>query len=164
MAVLHFAYRFAVGAWVGAIVAVSFLVAPTVFGSLPRKVAGQVMGQVFSGYYVLGLVLGLIALAALVALAMSGGWSRDRVAAAVLLVLMVAGAGYARARLVPAVLEARDAVYAAPEGAPVDRARLDRLHHLSVGLNGGVLLCGLTVLVLGAVRDQRLERGTGRAA
>jgi hypothetical protein len=41
---------------------VSFVVAPRVFGNLPRSTAGDVMTQVFSGYYWLGIILGICAL------------------------------------------------------------------------------------------------------
>ncbi|MDH4230114.1 MAG: DUF4149 domain-containing protein [Nitrospirota bacterium] len=163
---LNFVHRLAAGGWVGVMLGVSLLVPPVVFGNLPRREAGEVMGRIFSAYYLLGIALGILALLALVLLALRTGWGRERVAAAVMLAVMLGASGYLRMGLVPQVFAARDRMYtledaAAPEGVAA-RARMGRLHALSEGINGTVLLCGIGVLLLGAIRESRLERGTLR--
>lgn len=146
------------GAWFGTVVAVSFLVAPKVFGTLPRETAGDVMTRVFSGYYWLGIGLGVVALAAGIALARRTGWTWERWLALALLVAMVGAAGYTRLIVMPDLVAAREARAQAAEGeaAPL-QAKVDALHVLSVRLNAGVLLGGALVILLEAVREQRKE-------
>lgn len=162
---LRWIYRLAVGAWVGSVITVSFLVAPRVFGTLPREAAGDLMGRVFGGYYWLGIALGVMALAAGITLARRTGWTWERWAALALLVAMVGAAGYTRLIVMPDLMEARAAMQRAAEGeAAPHRARLDALHHLSVLLNGGLLVGGIGVMLLEAAREQRREARFGHAA
>jgi hypothetical protein len=141
------------------VVTVSFLVAPKVFGGLPRTQAGDLMAGVFGGYYWLGITLGVMALAAGITLARHTGWTWERWAAVVLLIGMVGSAGYTRLIVMPDLMEARTAMQrASSENAAPYRARLDALHHLSVVLNAGVLLGGMGVMLLEAAREHRRER------
>lgn len=149
------------GAWLGTIVAVSFLVAPMVFRNLPRETAGQVMGRIFSAYYVLGIMCGMVALAAMVVLSVRLRWNWERLVAVLLLTTMVSAAGYARLILTPGIFEVRAHVYAAelaeaPE-APALRDQLDALHDRSVRLNAAVLLGCVLLLLIGAVREQQAD-------
>ncbi|MFQ5509969.1 MAG: DUF4149 domain-containing protein [Leptospirillia bacterium] len=165
---MQFGYRLATGCWLGSVVAVSFLVAPTVFRGLPRRTAGEVMGQVFSGYYWLGAAFGTLALVCLVLLALRSDWGRERRISAALLALMVCTVLYARLSVVPELYEIRAALYPAEdaqtaEAAPL-RERMDGLHTLSVRLNGGVLLGGIALMWLGAARTNRREKENGHAA
>lgn len=157
---LHFLHRLGVGGWVGAMIGVSLLVPPIVFGNLPRREAGQVMGTVFSAYYVLGLVLGVLALASLALLAWRTGWGRERMAAAALLGMMLAATVFLKISVVPGVFEVRDRMYLAEDAqaadAPALRAEMDRLHAMSVRLNGSVLVAGMVVLFLGGMREHRM--------
>jgi hypothetical protein len=144
---------------------VSFVVAPRVFGNLPRSTAGDVMTQVFSGYYWLGIILGICALGAGIALARRTGWSWERWAALGLLVAMVGTAGYTRLILMPDLVAARTArdQAADPADAAPFQAELDLLHKRSVMLNVGLLAGAAVVLLLEAGREQRRE-GHGHAA
>jgi len=139
-------------------VTASFLVAPTMFHMLPRQTAGQVMGTIFGHYYLMGMVLGLIALAATVLLGMRGGWHRSRWLTVVLLVAMVAAAGHSRYAIAPQIIEVRGQMWQAPEGsddAGKLHAQMDRLHHLAVALNGAMLLMGLVLIGLDARREKQ---------
>jgi len=157
--ILRFIYRLSLGTWLGAIVLVSFVVAPTVFRNLPRQTAGEVMGKVFGGYYSLGIGLGLLALIALVLLTLRSGWSRPVIISVCLLVVMLASAGHVRYRIMPELMDVRAQVWAAADGADVSalRGRLDRLHHQSVRLNGAMLLIGIGLTFLAARRENQLE-------
>lgn len=147
----------------GSVITVSFLVAPKVFGGLPREQAGDLMARVFGGYYWLGITLGVMALAAGITLARHTGWTWERWAAVLLLVGMVGAAGYTRLIVMPDLMEARVAMQrAATADMAPHRARLDALHHLSVMLNAGILLGGMAVMLLEATREHRRERA-GRA-
>ena len=65
------------GAWLGSVIVVSFVVTRVIFGTLPRDTAGDVMTRVFSGYYWLGIGLGVVALASAISLARRTGWTWD---------------------------------------------------------------------------------------
>jgi hypothetical protein len=144
---------------VGTVLGVSLLVPPFVFRMLPRQQAGEVMGTIFGWYYWLGIGLGVIALAAGIALARRAGWAWERVAALALLVVMVGAAGYVRLIVSPDIMAARELVYGAPDAgsAAPHRATLDTLHHRSVLINGAILLGGALVMLLDVVREQRNE-------
>ena len=163
---MRWAYRLAVGAWVGTVVGVSLLVPPIVFGNLPREQAGEVMGKVFGIYYWLGIGFGIAALAAGGALARRAGWSWERVAALTLLVAMVGAAGYVRLVVSPDIMAAREQVYQAvdADAAAPHRATLDALHHRSVLINGAILLGGALVMLLEALREHRTEEHAHGAA
>lgn len=158
---LRFLFRLSLGVWVGAIVSVSFLVAPTAFRLLPREAAGSVMGIVFTSYYVMGVVLGLVALACVVALALRSRWDFGRKAAVLLLLAMVAAAGHNRWNVAPKIVAVRAQLWSAPAEADTQalRARMDGLHHVSVMLNGAMLLMGIALIGLEARRENRLEEG-----
>lgn len=147
------------GAWLGTVLVVSFVVTRVVFTTLPRDTAGDVMTRVFSGYYWLGIGLGMAALAAGIALARRTGWSWERWAALLLLAAMVGAAGYTRLILMPDLVAARTARdgAAAPDAAAPFQAELDKLHHRSVLLNVGLLAGAAGVVLLEAGREQRRE-------
>ena len=158
---LRFIYRFATAVWLGTIVATSLMVAPIVFNSLPRQTAANVMTQVFSAYYGMGLGLGLVALVALGLLASRSGWSWERWAATGLLILMVTLAGYTRLVTVPELVQVRGEMWAAEATGSIEpalRERFDTLHHRSVTFNVGMLLAGTVLVLVEAVRTGRLEK------
>ena len=62
LALAKILFHLALGLWIGAIVFVSFVVAPTVFRVLPSETAGVVMGQIFPLYSELSMVVGIVAL------------------------------------------------------------------------------------------------------
>ncbi len=156
---MRWLYRLSVGAWVGTVLGVSLLVPPFVFRMLPRQQAGEVMGTIFGWYYWLGIGLGAIALIAGVSLARRVGWNWERVAAVVLLVVMVGAAGYVRLIVSPDIMAARELIYGAPDEASAapHRATLDTLHHRSVMINGAILLGGVLVMLLDTLREHRNE-------
>lgn len=155
-----------VGAWVGTVVGVSLLVPPIVFGNLPREQAGLVMGKVFGIYYWMGIGFGIAALAAGAALARRAGWSWERVVALALLVGMVGAAGYVRLIVSPDIMAARSEIYASAdaEAAAPYQATLDAKHHLSVMLNGAILLGGAVIMLLESLREHRTEERAHEAA
>ena len=161
--ILRFIYRLSLGTWVGAIVLVSFVVAPTVFRNLPRHEAGSVMSMVFGGYYTLCIGLGLVALAAVLLLALRGAWPRHLLMSAALVLVMLAAAGHVRYSIMPELMMVRSQVWAA-EAADADgaegvalRGQMDSLHHQSVRLNSAMLLIGIGLIFMAARRENQLE-------
>ena len=146
----------AVSLWLGSVAFVSFVAAPIIFRTLPRNLAGDVMGAIFPAYYSVGLVCGAVAfLALLAAVGFGGGWTLRVGAVGVLLVVMLGANIYAGFVVQPKASEVKVEMRQAasgPEASPPAKlkADFDRLHTRSVQLNAVVLIGGLLVLLLSA--------------
>lgn len=115
----------------------SAVMAPLVFTQLPFETAAGFIRRVFPWYY---LVMGLCALAALVAL----GFSALPVWLMVVMALVSVGFVVARQGLMPRINAARDGELAGEAGAA---RRFKTLHRLSVLINAAQWLAVLTVLI-----------------
>lgn len=118
----------------------SVVMAPLIFTKLPLETAGAFIRQVFPWYY---LSMGTTTLIALMGLLFGAGGSEYWEIALVALVL--AGFVFARQVLMPLINRARDAELV--EEAGVEH-RFQRLHRISVILNGTQWLAVLAVLIL----------------
>ncbi|HKM99537.1 MAG TPA: DUF4149 domain-containing protein [Candidatus Binataceae bacterium] len=139
-------YLLSIACWLGGIVFFSFFTAPAIFTQLPIPEAGKVVGVIFPRYYLLGYIAGIIAFAlAAYFTAVKDSklwWASTAVALAIALALTV----YAGAIVRPRVDAIR--IVAEEQNPDPDRkAEFDRLHHLSVFLNGAVLLLNLAAIV-----------------
>jgi uncharacterized membrane protein len=139
-------HHLALALWVGAVVVVSFVVAPAVFRALPSETAGAVMGQVFPLYYAFTSGAGVVAL-------VSAWWLRRRTngigvstAVVAMLAVMLAATVYAGTVVSPRARALRPALHV-EEVDPAVRAEFDALHRRAVQLNGLVLLLGLATIV-----------------
>lgn len=131
----------ALGLWVGALVFVSFVVAPAVFGTVPSETAGTVMGAIFPRYYAFTIAVGIVALLAALPLrstARGSGWA----AIVGMMIVMLAATAYAGLVVSPRARAIRPALHQEPVD-PAVRAEFDGLHRRAVQLNGLVLLLGL---------------------
>lgn len=149
-------YLVAIACWLGGIVFFSFFTAPMIFTQLPIAEAGKVVHTIFPRYYALGYIAGTIALALAIyftAVRDSRLWWSLSVAA---LVLALGLTFYAGAVVRPRI----DAIRGVSEEQnpdPVSKAEFDHLHHLSVYLNGAVLLLNLAALA--ATAEALTRRG-----
>jgi hypothetical protein len=138
----------ALGLWVGALVFVSFVVAPAVFGTVPSETAGTVMGAIFPRYYAFTIAVGIVALLAALPLrsaARGSGWA----VIVGMMVVMLAATAYAGLVVSPRARAIRPALHQEPVD-PAVRAEFDALHRRAVQLNGLVLLLGLGALGVAA--------------
>ena len=150
MVAVLFIYLLSLVCWLGGMVFFSALVAPVVFKVLPMAEAGKLQAVLFPRYYLLGYICGTIGFA--LAIYLCAAWMpRMWWAMAALGLLIALGLTvYAGAVVRPQV----DAIRAVTEEAnpdPARRAEFDRLHHLSVMLNGAVMLLDLGALLASAV-------------
>lgn len=145
MVVTLFIYLLCLVCWLGAIIFFSAFVAPTLFTQLPVAEAGKVVSIIFPRYYMLGYVSGMIALVIAIYFAAvhgpRGWWSGAALALAIALGLTF----YAGAVVRPRVDSIR-AVAEQQSPDPARKAEFDRLHRLSVMLNGAVLILDLLAL------------------
>lgn len=143
----------AVSLWLGAMGFFAFVVAPAAFASLDREVAGRFVGVVFPRYYLVGVVLGLVALAGLAGRRLTRGNRPWEWLPLLLVLLMLALTSYAWAVVLPAAHAAREAMRRAPaDVAAVEAARFARLHRRSAVLNGAVMLAGAVFVAVQATR------------
>lgn len=140
-----FIYLLAIVCWLGAIIFFSVFVAPAVFTQLSITDAGRVVSMIFPRYYAIGYIAGAVALVLAIYFAIARGPSGWWGAAAAGLSIALALTIYAGAVVRPRV----DAIRTVTEELkpdPARRAEFDRLHHLSVVLNGAVLILDLAAL------------------
>lgn len=130
----------ALGLWVGALVFVSFVVAPAVFGAVPSETAGTVMGAIFPRYYAFTIGTGIVALLAALPLR-SAGRGSSWTAIVAMMIVMLAATAYAGVVVSPRARAIRPALHHEPVD-PAVRAEFDALHRRAVQLNGLVLLLG----------------------
>ena len=135
----------ALGLWIGAIVFVSFVVAPAVFTTVPAETAGLVMGRIFPLYYAFTAVCGCATLAAALVLWRAARGARAWRAVVVMLVVMLTATTYAGAFVHPRARALRPLLHDASADASV-RPEFDRLHRRAVQLNGLVLLLGVAAI------------------
>ncbi len=153
--ILRFLQVFTLGTWLGGILYLSFAVAPAAFGTLgSRDQAGALVGLILARLHIFGMIFGVIYLLAAVALEKSlGGFVRP---AALCVILMLALTAYSNWRVTPRMASLRAemvSVDRTPHESPL-RIEFDRLHRISVHIEGGVLLLGIAALFL-AVRHHR---------
>jgi len=161
---LRFVRTLALGAWVGAIVYFAAVVTRGAFAVLPsRDEAGLLVGFTLGGLHVMGLISAAIFVAASVALTKSSrnsnrdanGALRALIEPAVLGVILMAALTIAsQYYVIPRMAVLRGemgSVDATPE-SDHRRAEFDRLHSVSVDLEGAVLVAGLVAMFL-AVRE-----------
>jgi len=136
-----------VAAWLGIMAFFSFEVAPVVFKTIDRAIAGQAVAAVLPRYYRWGLALSGIALVASALQAMSGRSGRLRpLLGTALAALMVTMLVWASAVLMPRAETARrtrdDPVFA-------------RAHRASIQVNLVTLGAGVAFLILEGVSRRR---------
>lgn len=149
MVAVLFIYLLSLVCWLGGMV-FFIVVTQTAFTALPKAEAGTFLAALFPRYYVLGYICGAIGLLLAIYLCATRmprmWWAMAALALAIALGLTV----YAGAVVRPRV----DAIRTVTEEAnpdPARRAEFDRLHHLSVTLNGGVMLLNLGALLASAM-------------
>ncbi len=151
-AFLNIAFLIALALNVGAIIFFSFFTTPTIFREAPVALARELVGKMFPSYYVLGYVTQFIALAALGLrglLEKPFPWVR-----VLLLVLMLGCTLYAGLNILPKAHTAKTVLKTLEPGPEQDakQAEFDRLHRVSVVLNGTVLAAGLVALGITAAK------------
>lgn len=151
---LRFVRVLALGAWMGAIVYFAAVVTQGAFAVLPsRDQAGLLVGFTLGGLHLVGVIAAAIFVAASVALTKSLRALVEPAVLGVLLmaVLTIASQDYVIPKM--AVLRSQmGSVDATPPNDPL-RAEFDKLHRISVDIEGGVLVLGLAALFLAVPRD-----------
>jgi len=142
---LRYVLLLALVLWIGGIVFFSFIASPSIFKILPREQAGLVVGDIFPKYHLLGYACCIIALACLFSLRQSG--TVQSVRAAMIVLVLMGGIQVTMGTVIgPKVIDARDAVKAAPDGS--EKERLEKKFR---GLHGASMILNLVLLILGLI-------------
>lgn len=152
VSILHFIHFLSVVIWIGSIIFFSFIAAPTIFKTLPRETAGDVVGVIFPQYYKLGCICGALALASLFFLAGASSPDNWRLLTLGLMTLLTFFSAF---RIGPKVRKLKADFRALEEGAEREekQQQFSRLHGFSMILNMIVLLAGLVFLGLTALKQ-----------
>jgi hypothetical protein len=145
---LRFVKVLALGTWVGSIIYFVAVVTRGAFAVLTRDQAGLVVGFTLGGLHQLGVVAAIVYLVA--ALALGKSW-RALVRPAALGVIVMLLLTLASQRIVIPRMDVLRAEMVSVDATPASdsrRAEFDRLHGISVDLEGGALLIGLVALFL----------------
>jgi hypothetical protein len=149
---------FALAIWVGGLVFFGF-VAAVAFRTLPDAHSAGLMvrGSLIALHHI-GMVAGLVyLLVTLALLATQGDTHPVRAAELVLVVVMLVLTGYSEFSVIPRMEADRVALGGDVMTAPADAPALkhfDRLHKVSVRVEGAVLIAGLLLLGLASVHGR----------
>ena len=146
MTLTLFIYLLAMVCWLGGMVFFSLITAPVIFRVLQRADAGKVVSEIFPRYYLLGYIAGGVALALAVYFCVLRGERVWWILSVAALALALGMTFYAGAVLRPQI-DAIRTVAEEPNVDPARKAEFDRLHRLSVSLNGGVMVLDLLALL-----------------
>ena len=141
--VFNLIYLLSLVVWIGSIVFFSFFAAPVIFKTLEREKAGEVVGIIFPRYYLIGYISGVIALAIL--LINSQSFTDIKIVLVFIMLCCSAFAGQIvgpKARGLKPLIKTEEN----PDKLSDLKSQFDRLHSLSVKLNGSVLILGLILL------------------
>jgi len=144
-------YLVTLAVWIGSIVFLSFVQAPTVFRVLKPADAAALQRATFPKYYLLGIVCATVGI---VCVAVLLGTHVLPMPVAILSLLLLAGMGalnlWMRQGVAPQMSVVRQQIAedraAGHEPPPELEADWKSLHRLSVQVNGAVLLSGLVLL------------------
>lgn len=135
--------------WLGEMLFLSFVVAPSLFRVFPAVEAGRAVAVLFPIYYRIGYGCGVVlVLTGTLFLARGGAgarWGASTMLAAVMLALTL----YAGAVVLPRAAVLRPQIHL-PNPPLAVTAEFNRVHALAVALNGVVLIGGLALSVLAA--------------
>lgn len=141
----RFIFATSVGVWLGTVVSFSFVFLPTIHDSLARGAAHELLERMFPRYHLIGIVCGLIALAAVSLAPPSPTLSyEDRLRLAFPVVVSLLCTVATRQWLLPRL---------ATERATGTEDSFARWHRLSVQLNTTIL--AMLVLAMAAVNSRQ---------
>jgi hypothetical protein len=138
--------------WVGGIVALGAIAAPTLFRRLPASDAGALFGPMLEVFEKVSTGAAIAAVAGAIAKGWIGEqnanvWMLVRWAALIVMVLLLATANTVVHPRIRALQAKTPGIGALPDSDPERRA-FQKLHKLSERLMTGQLVCGLVVLLL----------------
>src|SRR5262249_48617151 len=144
MIVARYAALFALVVWLGGMIVIGLLVAPSTFrvlqaaeGAAGRVLAGALFGEILRQFYVLGYICGAVMFISLVTMKLVGPPPRAFPLRAAIVAAMLAVSVYAGVRVSRQIAQVQSQVTGAMNDLPDTdprRVRFDRLHSTSTTL------------------------------
>ena len=144
-ALARFIYLLSIVVWQGMLIFFSFFAAPAIFRVLPREKAGEVVGEIFPKYWIIGCISSVLALVTLPVYSPVAGVAAIRF---VLLIVMTALTFYSalgvgkKARAIKGEIRAAES----PERREALRKDFRKVHMLSSAINMVIIFLGLVLV------------------
>ncbi|MBI5642698.1 MAG: DUF4149 domain-containing protein [Deltaproteobacteria bacterium] len=152
---LRFIFLTSLVVWMGMLIFFTFFVAPSIFKVLPRELAGDLVGDIFPKYWMIGYIAGILTLASLIGMSIiEKAFPAIRIAILALMTAITFYSGlvlFERARAVMVEVKASSD----PVKKEELRKNFKKIHIESAVLNMAVMISGLAV-VLFVSRNLRL--------
>ncbi|MEM4409801.1 MAG: DUF4149 domain-containing protein [Candidatus Caldarchaeum sp.] len=152
---LRFLFLLSIALWVGGMFFFSSIAAPSIFKTLDRTLAGDVVSAIFRKYYLLGYICGAIAILTY-ALAWAFETAPNHLVYTITILCLVAMVGlfvYSGEFVRPEAHRVRTELRSLEPGSPKVEAaskRFSSLHRRSVAINGAVFALGIVIILLTA--------------
>ena len=148
--ILRFLHLLSLAVWLGGMVFLVVIGAPSIFKVLPRESAGDVLGDIFPKYWIMGYICGGSALATIMLLSFKERlypWGKIG-----LIVLMTALTLYLGLAVASKAREVRLQIRSVEDTVRKEALKKEfkYLHMKSVALQVVILICGLIVIFLTA--------------
>ncbi|HZX47937.1 MAG TPA: DUF4149 domain-containing protein [Nitrospirota bacterium] len=148
LTILRFLHLLSLVVWIGGMIFLVVIGAPSIFKVLPRESAGDVLGAIFPKYWIMGYLCGGTALVTVILLSFKEHlypWGKIG-----LLVLMTVLTLYLGLAAASKAREVRLQIRTEEDTARKETLKKEfkYLHRKSVALNAVILICGLIVLFL----------------
>ncbi|HEB71511.1 MAG TPA: DUF4149 domain-containing protein, partial [Nitrospirae bacterium] len=142
--VFKYIHLLALVIWIGSVVFFSFIGAPSIFQTVDKKTAGDVVGAIFPKYYLLGYICSLVSLATLGYLGYKAGYAQPVKTGLAILAIMGGITFYSGLVIGPKVHSVKYQIRGETDEAKLAplRKQFGKLHGISMVLNLTVLLLG----------------------
>ncbi len=148
--ILRFLHLLSLVVWIGGSIFLVVIGAPSIFKVLPRESAGDVLGDIFPKYWIMGYICGGSALVTIILLSLKEHfYPLGKIA---LLVVMIALTLYIGLVVASKAREVRLEIRTVEDSVRKETLKKEfkYLHMKSVALNVVVLICGLIIIFLSA--------------
>jgi uncharacterized membrane protein len=142
-AIIRFIHLLSLVVWIGGMIFFSFIAAPSIFKVLPRNKAGEVVGDIFPKYWIMGYICSAMALLTILILSLH---NKLYIFLLIMMCVLTFYSGLAvgtRARAV----KARIRLPGDPNDAERLKTEFNRLHRRSMILNGIIMILGIIAIL-----------------
>jgi len=148
LGVFRFVFALSLAIWFGMLIFFTFFAAPSIFKVLERPLAGQVIGDIFSKYWLIGYACGLLTLISLLGISYI---EKSLPAGLFIALLVMTGITfYSGLTVAPVARRLKAQIHSKPE--PANKDELERafrkVHAKSAVLNLAVISSGVAALYL----------------
>ncbi|MDD5434167.1 MAG: DUF4149 domain-containing protein [Nitrospira sp.] len=148
MVIVRFLHLLSLVTWIGGMIFLVTIGAPSIFKVLPRETAGDVFGDIFPRYWIMGYICSITALATITIISINEQvypWERIGLLAFMTVLTFFLG-------LVLAARTRKIRLQIRAEGDTPQRGimtkKFRKIHNISVSLNVIILIAGIAVLFL----------------